>query len=635
MKAEITQSLGEQGLALPSRIEAGLAANDRLKYYFSLLQLARSHAESPDQSSPSLKSERLLARVADRTLDQFVAAAQKQGGAYKLPGVGGILASMAQDIAIMASPANAEAKARLALLLSSMPKTDGDMLEGAAIDVMTHADRKLGDSLHRLVMDLHKVLNELQRGLAEEQIDGAATYNLGPGDDILVRAFMKGLNRTAPLKFNHPGLATTATRSEKRLLIQNDIGTTDAHVIVIHVEGRSVSLTYSDVHLRRLQFFCAMFDHFSVVWTEPNTRQIATLAGGAPFFLSTGTLVATDDQQLLAYLEFLGSRLVYLIDWNRARKQLRGFLKAEQRLKLLRWSCDSDLGHRGFLELGGARLIWDAVEATAAPSIHLGDRLHEVLGEEDAFAFVQFTFKTASEGLLAHQSAGLIQDRICAELLNHLKTREVRLLRIAADHAALIFEIGTAVRDNLLGSAGDADGTAKLAKHARRWEREADMCVASTVQSVRRHPELNAFLDLIKAADDAADHLEDVAFLLGLLEASAEPKTWAHLQQLSTILAEATQEWVKALGHAQHIQRYGSRGDSDDFLTAIARLSELEHDADDEERAATVAAMKKVPDFRQFQVLLEIRQGLGKASDSLKRASLILRDHVVGHVLAA
>jgi hypothetical protein len=34
-------------------------------------------------------------------------------------------------------------------------------------------------------------------------------------------------------------------------------------------------------------------------------------------------------------------------------------------------------------------------------------------------------------------------------------------------------------------------------------------------------------------------------------------------------------------------------------------------------------------------LLLDIRQGLGKASDSLKRASLILRDHVVGDVLAA
>ena len=66
---------------------------------------------------------------------------------------------------------------------------------------------------------------------------------------------MAGVNRTAKLKFNHPGLATTATRAGGRLVIQNDIGTTDAHVIVIHVEGLTVSVTYTDVHAERLAFF--------------------------------------------------------------------------------------------------------------------------------------------------------------------------------------------------------------------------------------------------------------------------------------------------------------------------------------------------------------------------------------------
>ena len=38
---------------------------------------------------------------------------------------------------------------------------------------------------------------------------------------------------TRRLKFDHPGLATTATRSGARLTIQNDIGETGAHVVVI------------------------------------------------------------------------------------------------------------------------------------------------------------------------------------------------------------------------------------------------------------------------------------------------------------------------------------------------------------------------------------------------------------------
>jgi len=36
----------------------------------------------------------------------------------------------------------------------------------------------------------------------------------------LVEAFMRGLNRTAPLKFDHPGLGTTATESGADVLIQ-------------------------------------------------------------------------------------------------------------------------------------------------------------------------------------------------------------------------------------------------------------------------------------------------------------------------------------------------------------------------------------------------------------------------------
>ncbi len=75
MKTQILETLGEDGLGLPSQIETGLAANDRLKYYFSLLQVSRSHAENPDQASPSLRQERIVAGIANSALDQTVAAA--------------------------------------------------------------------------------------------------------------------------------------------------------------------------------------------------------------------------------------------------------------------------------------------------------------------------------------------------------------------------------------------------------------------------------------------------------------------------------------------------------------------------------------------------------------------------------
>lgn len=634
MKSVVLETLGEAGLALPAQIDAGLAANDRLKYYFSLLQVARDHADQPAHAASSLKHERIQAGIHDASLDDVVAAAHMQGAAYRMPRCTAVLAAIRADAKCMAAPAQPAIKGRLDGLLAALPQLQDGLIGGAAIDGITRAGRRHGDSLHQLVMDLHKILNGLQATLAAETIGGAATYALGPGDAALVTAFMAGVNRTAGLKFDHPGLAATATRSGGRLVIQNDIGTTDAHVIVIHIEGHAVSLTYSDVHIERLRFFRGLLDPFQVTWSTPGGNQVPSLAGGEMFFLSTGTFAAKDDNNLLAYLDHLGSRLVFLIDWNHARKQLRGFLEREQRVALLRWAADNDIGHRAFLQLGGKRLIWAAVEATASGAVHFGDRLSDVLGPDAAFAFVQFVFTTATKGLIAHQSDGLIHDRIRAELLDRLHSAKARLLGITADHAAFVFEIAAALRDHVFGPAPDVAALKDLEKHGRHWEHAADQLVFAMTEAVQRRPELSPLLASIDAADDAADSLEEATFLLSLLDGDANHRALQPLQPLAAILADSAQEWVKAVGHAQHVKRHGLRDDADDFFQAIDRLAALEHDADDAERSTTVMVMKAVTDFRTLHVMSEIWHGLGEASDSLKRASLLLRSHVVSDVLA-
>ena len=113
-------------------------------------------------------------------------------------------------------------------------------------------------------MDLHKELNRLQQQIASETIDGACVYGIQAEDRPLISAFMSGLNRTRGLKFDHPGLGTTATRSGERLILQNDIGLTQAHILVIHVEPPQASLTCPDVHPQRLLFFQDLFLRFAV-----------------------------------------------------------------------------------------------------------------------------------------------------------------------------------------------------------------------------------------------------------------------------------------------------------------------------------------------------------------------------------
>ncbi len=450
MKTQILAAIGESGLQPEVRLNAALAANDRLKYVFSLLQIALTYAEHPDQPAATLKRERIACGIDDPALDTVVAGARMVGEQCRVPGASRIFARIADDMRVMAAPvltANPDGfAARIDGLLKALPTASDDLLKPEAVSAMMKAGHDGPDSLHRLVMDLHKRLNAMQAELAEEKLDGAAVYKLAEQDRPLVSAFMAGVNRTAKLKFNHPGLATTATRDADRLIIQNDIGTTDAHVIVIHVQGLTVSVTYTDLHAERLSFFQGLLNPRGVAWEKDSS---SALPAGTPFYMTTGRYEAKDAGNCSAYLEFLGSRLVFLIDWNRARKQLRGFLRGPDRLALLTWAAEQEIGHRGFLELGGAQLVNQAIETTAGSSMHFGDRLCEVLGDAEALRFMRCVFQAATEGLLSGQSQALIHDRIRVTLATHFSNEEQRLLRLAADHAGLIFELASLVRDGL------------------------------------------------------------------------------------------------------------------------------------------------------------------------------------------
>ncbi len=638
MKTQVLDVIGELELKQPAEIRAALEANDRLKYYFSLLQIAASHADNPEQETPSLRTERLACGVDNPDFDEIPGGSERQNGRYRIPRCARLLECVTQDLRIMAAPAvtKGDFAERCQHLLACMPAPENDWLPARAIGEITRAGKGKSDSIHQLVMDLHKALLGMQDLLAEENVDGASVYHIEPADRVLIRAFMTGVNRTAPLKFNHPGLATTATRAGTKLVIQNDIGETDAHVMVVHVEGMCARLTYSDVHLERLQFLRDMLASYTVAWETEQSRQLNHLASGAPFYLVKGCLDAKTPEELLQYLEFLGSRLVFLIDWNRARKQLRGLLRGPQRLALLAWAAGEEVGHCGFLEAGGARLINDAIEQTAGSAMHFGDRLSDVLGDDAALDFLRFVLRSAAQMLRDHQSPGLLRDRIRAELQAHFSSEGKRLLELANEHAGLIFEIASQVRDAIRGVGASDQDYAKLAKRARRFEHDADELVAASREAVRRRPEYNPLFRIVEAADDAADELEEAAFLLGLLvnsRPSGEP--WNALGALADLLVAASQEWIKALTHAIHTgpPGAGQLEEAGDFLTAIDSLLGLEHQADDAERALTFAAVQHARGFRQLHLYSRMARGLEEAADALKAAGLIARDYLLGNVL--
>jgi len=642
-KTEIIGDLGESTLLVPERLQEALAANDRIKFCFTVLQAAASHAQHPQETPLDLSAERTAARMTAVDLDAAVTQSRcGADGTLHIPGADRIRRLILDDIASMhaslslAGVPEAEALAnRERTLATTLPIFADDRVPAGVIGAMTSANRTSGDSLHILVMDLHKALNTLQASLADESIDGARVWRVDAADRTSIRAFMSGINETAPLKFDHPGLATTATRSGGRLLIQNDIGTTDAHVLVLHVDGLSATLTYTDVHARRLTFFQSLLKPFGVHWEGTQARHGEKLSE-ADYSLTVGRLDAPDAPALQRYLAFLGSRIVFLIDWNHARKRLREFLRKEDTVRLLKWAADNNIGHRGFIKMGGERLLYEAIEFAQRTPLHYGERLHEALGPEAAFDYLQFVFREATTGLLQRRSERFIRDSIKAELARRFHMAHMGLLAIALTHAERVFDLAVAVQEGLLRCA-DPDAAAlfeRTARRARSWERECDALVIRIRSLGRRTSTPEVYAALMHAADDAADGLEEAAFLMTHLAAAVPPDALlAPVRALASLLLEGAQESVKMFEAASHVTAEGASEDLQDFFAAVDRIVSLEQDVDTAERAATGALLTGNAEMRTFYVLSRLAQALEGAADGMSLSALKLRDHLLNDVL--
>jgi len=635
-KREAVAEIDEPALLLPAMLNSGLAANERAKYYMSLLQAAKSRADSPSASCSSLRRERLAAGITDSALDDVVASSVRLDGRYLIPRAGSIHRELGQAVAEMLAPLGAaragnQSEARLRELLGQAPDLGDDLVPGDYIASLTSARRSESDSLHLLVMDAHRELNRLQARIATDILHGAAVYGLEEPDGPLVTEFMAGLHETAPLKLTHPGLATTATRESGRLLIQNDLGTTAAHVVVISVTGLTVTITYTDVHLRRMRFFESLFSGFAARWSGADAVTRTPALG--EHYLTTGVFEASDDSQLRSYLRYAGSRLVFVLDWNRARKRLRRFLSENESVAILRWAADSNLGHIAFLSLGGERLIYDAVELAASVTARYGEPLTEVLGREATIEITKFALQAAAEGLLAGQSQLLIRDRLRVEVLRHVQASQQGLIDAAAEHASLIVETAQALQAALacLGTSSDADAfLARATRRAAGWEHRADEILRDQRRYARRVDGGDALSALTSAADDAIDSLEETVFLLTLLPRDAASVVRPILLPVAAVAVTAAREHLKAIEIARQIVDAATPEDLEDFLLAIDRVATLEHEADQADRAARAALVRAAPDFRSLYVSDGVSRGAEDATDALLRSALGLRDQLLG-----
>lgn len=635
-KTQIIDELGYKELLLPRLIGEALSANDRTKYFFSLLQTAKSRAESPDDEFSNLKTERQASGVQDSAFDSVVEQSCIEGERYRIPLSSRILEEIKAGMQAMMAPLpDPESyRHRVEALARQLPTIDNDVLPGIFVDMLTSV-RRDSDSFHLVVMDMHKELNRLQAEIYQESIYGASIYGISEDSDkLLVKAFMAGVNETAKLKFDHPGLGTTATKTCDDLVIQNDIGMTDAHVLVIRIKDLLASLTYTDVHVERLAFFQSLFASFDVQWSDARSKKSKELEEGM-YYLSTGTYAAKDRADLESYLAFLGSKIVFLIDWNRARKRLRNFVKKDDAISVLKWAADNGYGHMAFLKLGGENLIFDAIERTPKAQLRYGQEFHEVLGSESAVEFLKFALRASAEGLLENRSELLIRDEIRAELSKYFHSIHESLLEVARAHATLIVDISMSARDAVmqLGGTQDPEFLARSLKNASRQESGADSLLNKGRDMIKRVGAPPIVERLLGTADDAADSLEEAIFLLTLAPQGSRLAFYDLLRELAELACQSSMEYLKAVECARIIRRSSSREEMDDFLAAVDRTLTIEHQADDIYRATKTSLLSSAQDFRQLHLFGELAARIEQSADSLMKAAIMLRDYILEDVV--
>lgn len=642
-KSDVVAALGQSKLLLPARIKAALAANDRIKFALTALQAAAAHAA--DNSAPplDLRHDYAAARVDAPWMLSLQDKAWMENGTLHLTDLTKLADRLSEDIGLMARPledstddAHRTQMERVRHWRGRLDALDGDTLDAAGLAALTSGRRGGDDTFHILVMDLHKSLNQLAADLSDETVDGAHVWQIDDNDRQRVAAFMQGLNRTRGLKFDHPGLDTAATRDGPVLLIQNDIGTNDVHVLVVKVEGLAITLTYSDLHERRFTFFRNLLAEIGAQWSDVGTRRSAGLNLGADYIVGNARFECADFAALDAALEGLGARIVFLIDWNRARKRLNRLVAKSLSVDILTRAARSETGHMGWLLAGAEQIVFDAMEALSPDHFHIGDQLDTVLGAEEARDFLVETLALCAQAMLAGQTTSLIADQVRLLLSRHV-SRHRDEFALLAEHAAYCHALAEGIRDALAyGHEADLAAAQKLGDRAKAWERKADRLVISLRDQADINPRRLPFLRLIECADDAADALEEAAFILSLI-AEDHHAGWNDalrtlLRRLADKVLEAAQDHVKAIAVARTLGEASLSQDHDEFLDVCWRVVNAERSCDALTRDARRLFARHVSDAASLSLGNDFASALEASTDALLQTGYAMRGLVFTRV---
>jgi uncharacterized protein Yka (UPF0111/DUF47 family) len=329
------------------------------------------------------------------------------------------------------------------------------------------------------------------------------------------------------------------------------------------------------------------------------------------------------------FLETLGASLVFLIDWNKARKLLRTWVSKSESVQILEWAARHRFGHRGFLVLGGSELVAAAVRHAAPARIGFGEPLERALGRTGAIDFLKTVLRVSTEALLQGSSVRLARDRIEADLVRHLQRVDAALLATVIRQAGLAREIAAGL-DQIVTEwrLGQPVNGAALAKKAERIEQKADLIAVEVRGEIDRLDADRGVERLVNRIEDAIDELEQAAFVASLVPSGLNAELFDPLKALCAAAVSGTEAAAAGVAAAVEVPE-GHRIDTEDALAAVSRLIDAEHAADAAERKLTAIILQGECNLKTALSAIELARALERATDRLAAFGHQLREHVL------
>jgi uncharacterized protein Yka (UPF0111/DUF47 family) len=168
---------------------------------------------------------------------------------------------------------------------------------------------------------------------------------------------------------------------------------------------------------------------------------------------------------------------------------------------------------------------------------------------------------------------------------------------------------------------------------ARRIEEKADRIAIEARREIARLEADTAIERLVNRVEEAIDDLEQAAFIASLTPNELASELLKSLAKLCAAAVSGTEAAVTGVAAAAELTE-GQRVDSEDALAAVARLIEIEHEADAAERAVTTLVLSRDFDLKTALSALELAHALERATDRLAGFGHLLRDHVLAALSA-